>query len=78
MAKEQDQYKKINQKCFGLYKLHTQGFFVMSPWENLRVYSNSCIINTGYADALWIKPRTLVAVLTKVAATLKSKLGIPN
>lgn len=31
-----------------------------------------------YADALWIKPRKLVIVLTKVAGTLKVKSGVPN
>lgn len=50
-------------------------FFMVSPWESLGDHSKSCIVNTGYADELWIKPRT---VLTKVVETLKSKSSIPN
>lgn len=48
-------------------------FCMVSPWESLGDHSKSCTVNTGYADALWIKPRTLVTLLTNVAETLKSK-----
>lgn len=47
---------------------------MMSSWESLGVYSKSCIINTVYADGLWIKSRMLVTLLTKVAESLKIKV----
>lgn len=50
---------------------------MLSPWESLGAYSKSCIINKGYADTLWIKSRTLVTVLTKVAETLKISQAFP-
>lgn len=53
-------------------------FSMMSPWETLGDHSKNCIVNTGYPDALWIKPRTLVTVLTNVVETLKSKSGTPK
>lgn len=74
-ATELNQYKK--EMLLPLQFPH-KTFFKVSPWESLGDHSKSCTVNIGYADALWIKPRTLVTLLTNAAKTLKSKSGISN